>query len=153
MQKWTYAFILSLFSFNSYTQILVGDWKGVFNFRDEKAEIPIALSIRIDDDTSYIIYSSMNIKDSKGNDSNVVTKFNLTFEEHGLLVFTEIPDIKLSNSNYNFKKMYLLLSNAESRPVLRGAWKMEKEICPNSGQIFFLKNQGGHIHSRHHFGL
>lgn len=133
--------ILVLFvslSFNSNSQILKGDWQGLF-VADNK-EIPINLEFILNPDSTYTVYSFTKVYNPHGKDYVITCRVTYELLPHDSIYLEEKETIEPYFDKSNcFQKMYLRIKRLKSGIILDGQWETSSPNCLPSGSIYFQR--------------
>ena len=131
-------------SFACFSQDLTGEWQGYFTsdlrYDVTSQKTSIALTINLNQDGTYSIFSFTRLKTSNGKDTTIVCKVSYKKNGKRSIILQEQKYNEHDTDDNTFQKMYLKIKERKGLPELHGRWETANGNSSGKGDIFFTKN-------------
>jgi hypothetical protein len=129
--------IFLLFYQISFSQNLVGTWRGYYAYNYANSDVAIALQIGLNTDSSLNIHSYTLFKEYYEKDSIMLCKVKVLKHKENILELEEIDS--LSPNRAGLQIMYLAYKKKGDFEYLQGTWKSGTGGPDGKGRIRFVK--------------
>lgn len=147
MKRSLFLIFLFLQGLNSYSQSLVGEWKGDFTAYlplvktvNEYYKNPFSIEVLLNEDSTYTIYSYASEPYDRAHISKHKCQVNYLMLSKDVIFLEEIKAVEPENIKTCYKKMNLKIIKKKKEIIMEGTWLTNTpDGCDNEGRIYLSK--------------